>query len=395
MNDKIKIAIIVNSFPKVSETFIYNKVVSLSNLGIEISVLYHNHNSDIKYFNKKELHNVKLHHISSKKNYFLSVLKSPFSFTASILSNFFNSKSFFKNLKNIILLQHFLNNDYNIIHFEFSGIAVKYLDILDKINCKKFVSCRGAYEQITPLINIERKVDLKKIFTKVDRIHCVSNDMKKTIQRYTDHNHKIFINYPSINLEKFKSSNQIKLPNHKKIILLSVGRLHWKKGLNYGIIAVDELLKRNYNVEYRIIGDGIEKEHLTFLIDNLGLNKNVKLLGYKKPKIVIQEMSNCNIFLLPSLSEGLSNSALEAMAMNLPVVCGNAGGMCEAINNGKNGIIANSMDPIDIADKIENLISDQDFYMKISTNSRKTIESKFDITKQIDIFYNEYIKASL
>jgi hypothetical protein len=66
-------------------------------------------------------------------------------------------------------------SDYDIIHFEMSGIAVAYLDALPLLKPAKLVtSCRGAAEQITPLIDPTRGEKLRQVFKEMDLVHCVS-----------------------------------------------------------------------------------------------------------------------------------------------------------------------------------------------------------------------------
>lgn len=109
-------------------------------------------------------------------------------------------------------------------------------------------------------------------------------------------------------------------------VLLSVGELNENKNHETVIRAIKDL-----DVYYIIAGKGDLKEHLQSLIDELGLTERVKLLGFRTDVSELYRVSD--IYILPSIREGLNVSVMEAMASGLPVVCGRIRGNTDLIDN--------------------------------------------------------------
>src|SRR4029434_2963378 len=86
--------------------------------------------------------------------------------------------------------------------------------------------------------------------------------------------------------------------------ILSVGRLMWKKGHEYGLQAVAELIDQGIFVNYRIIGEGQDRTSILYTIYDLGVQDSVKLLGARPAAEVRAEMARADVLLHPSVSEG-------------------------------------------------------------------------------------------
>jgi glycosyltransferase involved in cell wall biosynthesis len=99
-----------------------------------------------------------------------------------------------------------------------------------------------------------------------------------------------------------------------------------------------------------------------------------------------------DIFILPSLYEGIANAALEAMALQLPLITTRSGGMAEVIDNEVNGIIVERFDSYAIAKAIIKLIQNPSLRLAISEESRKVIEEKFNIEYQLAVFEKYYLQ---
>ena len=130
----MKIAFIVNSFPKISETFIFNKIARLSESDFEVTVLVHQVSNDKNFYNDKSVFN-RIHIIFSLllKRQRLQLLLNPISFIRAFKLTY-NSKSNLKgNLRNSLLLFPFIKNKYDIVHFEYSGLDDPHKLILDFI----------------------------------------------------------------------------------------------------------------------------------------------------------------------------------------------------------------------------------------------------------------------
>ncbi|HRH60423.1 MAG TPA: glycosyltransferase family 4 protein, partial [Chitinophagaceae bacterium] len=276
----------------------------------------------------------------------------------------------------------------DIVHFEFSGVAVNYLNYLHRLKSLIAVSCRGSAEKVKLLVSGERKNKFRQLLKIVDSIHCVSDDMRNTILPYCDNAEKIFINYPGVDAGFFNSDMQ--RPQNKVPVILSVGRFTFQKDYLTGLIAVKKLKKNNIAFEWRIIGTGPLYEEILFHINEMKLTNEVKLLGVQSKEQIKAAMQQADIFFLPSLYEGIANVALEAMSMQLPAVSTKSGGMSEVIQHGKNGLLAETGDAEMLAENLAALIFDADMRCRLGKAARKKITETFTIQKQISIYEKVY-----
>src|SRR5579864_2856505 len=137
-----------------------------------------------------------------------------------------------------------------------------------------------------------------------------------------------------VDLEKAKA--RLGIPPHR-FVIGAVGRLSREKGFDILIQSVDQLLKDGFDVELLIVGEGDDRPRIETQISELGRTPRVHLLGYRSDTREIYEAMD--VFALSSLSEGLPNVLLEAMALEVPVVATRVGGIPKIIQNDVNGLI--------------------------------------------------------
>lgn len=384
------VGIVTNQFPTLSETFIVNKILGLAEAGMKVTVCVGTGVSDIKYFSRiHDFKKIKIININSRSILALNLLIQPF----KALLWFIQLKkkwSYINSFK--ILLKGFLIKlqRFDIIHFEFSGIGVAHLDLMDFYKpAKIFVSCRGTAEYVTPILNPARKVELAKLFSAVDRIHCVSGDILKEISKYGALPEKAFINRPAIKLELEHIAHENIKKNGKKIIL-SVGRLTFQKGYVYALMAIKELVKSHSDVEYHIIGQGPDLAEIKYFIDKNNLQSVIFLHGALSNVEVMRQLCSSDIFLLSSVCEGIANSVLEAMLHSIPVVSTRAGGITEVITDGYNGILVDCYDSSSIKSGLEKVLVNHELRYILGKNAQTTVMNHFLIDRQIEIYLKEY-----
>jgi len=160
-----------------------------------------------------------------------------------------------------------------------------------------------------------------------------------------------FDKYRFYPIDKVRCRKNLSLPNDK-IVLLNVANLETYKGHEYLIKAISNVVSKNNDVLCFIVGNGSLKGKLQKLINNLNLNKYVKLLGEKPHDEIPLWMNACDLFVLPSLSESFGVVQIEAMACGKPVVATRNGGSEEIIVNEKLGYLVEPKNPDEMADKI-------------------------------------------
>lgn len=385
----MRLIIVVDTFPSLTETFISNKVKRLTAKGVSIVVLCVKHNEKLftqLFENNKRVEVIKI----SKLKALPFIVSKPLLFIKAILN--------VTNYKQHIFRQYRLHTikkvQPDIIHFEFSGIGVDYLYEIESLDCKKVVSCRGSAEKVKLLVQAERKNLFRKLVNVVDAVHCVSDDMRRTVSSYCIDESKLFINYPSIDPDFFSNESTNDKQSDSARIILSVGRFTFQKGFSTGLQAIAQLHKNapQLNFKWVLIGTGPDYEQLVYTIHQLGIENVVQLVGAKSSAEVKLMMAEADVYFLPSVYEGVANVALEAMSMELPVLSTRSGGMEEVIEHGVNGLLADIYDYKEMAASLELLLTDSNAAAQMAKAARQTILNRFTLTIQTDVFLHQYAK---
>jgi glycosyltransferase involved in cell wall biosynthesis len=140
------------------------------------------------------------------------------------------------------------------------------------------------------------------------------------------------------------------------VLLGFVGRLTEQKGLTYLLDAMKEILPDYPTTKILLIGEGELREELAAKAERLSVLHAVIFGGTRRD--IARILSAFDIFVLPSLWEGLPISLLEAMAMELPVVATDAGGVKEVIDSGKVGVLLQPKDVAGLVKSLSHLIAD-------------------------------------
>ena len=163
-------------------------------------------------------------------------------------------------------------------------------------------------------------------------------------------------------------------------------------GTNGQIFAIAGVRDRGVDVDYRIAGEGPEREKLRFMVHELDLGDIVELLGQCDQQRVKELLTWADVLLLPSLSEGIANVALEAMAAGVPVVSTRCGGMAEVIEDGQTGLLVDVGDTDAMADRIEKIATDPDLTSDLSLRAVAYADSALDIPRQVTKFIGAYAR---
>ena len=159
----------------------------------------------------------------------------------------------------------------------------------------------------------------------------------------------------------------------KPNILLYLGRLDFDKNLDILIQAANHI-KSDY--EIWIAGNGKSTGFLRSLTSKLNLDSRVKFLGYIPEEKKVDLYRQATIFVLPSTAEAQSIVSLEAAACGLPLILANSQALPELISpDHPNGILFNPNDPLDLATKIDLLLSNPLQLTKMGKNSRRLAET--------------------
>lgn len=406
----MKIAIVVRSFPVVSETFIVNQITDLIDRGHDVFIfafqqnkieLIHKKIQDYNLLEKTVYFNEI--HISKSLRYFdflrfLIINKGCINFYKLI--QLFDYRKYGKkafNLRNYTKFKWILDfAPFDIIHVHFgmNAIPIAKMKTLGYFANTGFVTSFHGYDISPHLMPMYPKV-YKTLFEEVDLIIANTEYTKSLLLKLTKPD-KIKILPVGLNSNEFK---KLKYKTEKDFTLLFVGRLIELKGSHIALEIINNLVKRGYGkIKFLIIGEGEYRKQLLESIKYYGLMDNVKLLGALPQEDIIQLMMNCDIFLFPGIydktgrgeSQGLVIQ--EAQSMELPVLISDVGGMKYGVIDGETGFIIKEMDIDAFADKIEFLINNENKRIEMGKRGRTHIVKKYDSkvigNKLIEIYIN-------
>ena len=177
---------------------------------------------------------------------------------------------------------------------------------------------------------------------------------------------------PTEILRKLRQGLNIK---EKEKVIITVSRLVKKKAIDDIIRAIPYL---KFPVKFLVIGTGKELKKLQKLVNEIGVQDKVLFLGYISHKDLPKYLKISDVFIRPSLIEGLGNSFLEAMVASVPIIATPIEGIPDFLEDRKTGLSCQVRNPKDIAQKIELLLTNNDLRQKIISRAKKLIEQKYN-----------------
>ncbi len=274
------------------------------------------------------------------------------------------------------------------LHFGFGTLVMDCQNVAAASNTKMAVSFRGFDIGVYP---IKHPNCYLKLWDKVSKIHVISDDIAQLVydQGFKGQVPMVKIT-PAINTSYFLAPEQKNESDLLKIV--TVARLHWKKGLDYTLQALSKLKKEGVLFEYTIIGEGFEEEALRFAVYQLGLKEQVVFKGKLDPKDVKKELVKSHVYLQYSVQEGFCNAVLEAQAMGLLCIVSDAEGLAENILDGQTGWVIPMRQPDLLASKIKDTLSlSKTEKQQIRDAAKFRVQQHFNIEKQ-QIEFIEFYK---
>ncbi len=394
-------------FPKLSETFILSKFMGLIRRGWQVHIVCSSSPRDewvnFSDFDRSHLKN-RIHVTWPHHPRWLAALLMPLSWLRCLLQAPHASIRYlhqgWRRFGADILRRGYLDAELiilkpDIIHFEFGTLGIGRTYIKELLGCKLSVSFRGYDLNFSGLDDHNY---YQEIWKRVNAIHLLGEDLWQRAQKRgcpIDKPHILIP--PSIDTDFFrlreKNQNQILLGTiENPFRVLSVGRIEWKKGYEFSLQAVKQLIEQGIHCQYRIVGSGDFMDAVAFTIHQLGLETNVELMGSMTPLEVHQQMLWGHVLLHLAVSEGFCNAVLEAQAMQLPVVCSDADGLRENISDGESGFVVKRRDPIGAADKLHFLVNNPALRKKMGQAGRARVLNFFQINNQISSFEKFYFQ---
>lgn len=174
--------------------------------------------------------------------------------------------------------------------------------------------------------------------------------------------------------------------------IVYVGRLEAVKNVETLIKALAQ--SNHSNAHLTIVGDGRERNNLEVLSSKLHMDFKITFAGFTSEPS--KYLSNADLFVLPSFSEGFGIAAAEAMFLKIPVLCSNVGGIPEFVKDGENGWLFDPKNSTQLTEKLNQIIAmDAQSLHLIGRNGYDTVVNQFTVEKYIvnlENFYNKIHK---
>lgn len=199
--------------------------------------------------------------------------------------------------------------------------------------------------------------------------------------------------FSPIAVDKNLKLKDLGVPSGKKIVA-TVGVFREVKGHRYLVEAAEQVIKKFPNTHFLIIGDTSADpdfaSRIKEMVNARKLQDSISLTG--KRADIPEILSITDIFVLPSLWEGLSIALLEAMASGVPVIATSVGSNPEVVTNEINGLIVPPKDSRLLAQRIEELLSDPKKASNLGAEGQKTVKESFGMTRFVQEHEQLYLR---
>lgn len=385
------ITLVLPQPPGYSETFFQSKIKGLEESGHEIIIA--SASTKVKYNDFKLVQHPKVvKNVIEQLCRMILVFMTLLPYYRRVLKYIQLEKKEKTNTKRIIeklylnaaLLK--LNTDW--LHFGFASITKDRELVAKAINAKMGISLRGFDIGVYPL---KHPNCYNKLWKYVDKIQYNSYDLyEKALKLGLSKQVQAHRITPAINTNLFHSSKVKTQPS--KPVFITIGRLHWKKGYVLMLEALSELDKKGIDFEYRIIGDGNDRQRIAYTAHQLNIRDKVIFLGKLSRNEVKSNLELADYCLQYSMQEGFCNAALEAQAMGKLCLVSDAEGLAENVLHAHTGWVVPKYQPRLLAQKIMQVMQlPNDDIITIQTNAQNRAKKEFDLEHQKRL-WNEFFK---
>ena len=404
-----RIALVVPSFPKLSETFIVGKFLGLLERGWDVHIVC-NRSDETEWALFPQLPRSarkRVHTSWPDSPRWKAALLAPLAGLACFAAAPVRSWRYARRAARRFGLLEAMGRLYldiplvrlgpDVVHFEFGALAPDRMYLRELLGCRITVSFRG-YD--LNFVGLDRPDHYDEVWAQAAGLHFLGEDLWRRARKRgcpPDRFHALIP--PAIDVAFYRRGYEPPRPpaSPRPLRILSVGRLEWKKGYEDALLAVRKLLDDGIACEYRIVGDGEYLPAVAFTRQQLRLEEALEMLGALSREDVRREMQKADVLLHAAVSEGFCNAVIEAQAMELPVVCTDADGLSENVADGETGFVVPRRDPAALAAKLEVLARDPALRQRMGTAGRRRALEKFQLSEQIDrleAFYRQVLDGT-
>ena len=219
-----------------------------------------------------------------------------------------------------------------------------------------------------------------------DHIVAVSESQKQKLLKGKVSAGKISVVHNAIDSGIFDEVRAIDLRQKYRlapdtVVCVAAGRFSPEKGQMHLLRAADDAIRLNSQLRFLLYGDGPDLKKVRAGVKRLGLEGRILCPGFEKEMLAC--IRGADLFVNPSLSEGLPNAVLEAMALKVPVVATAVGGVPEVITSGKNGVLVPADSHLALTQAIIDLVEHRPLMGKLAEAALETVREQFSFESQM------------
>ncbi len=390
---KPKIAYLLKTYPKLSETFILNEILGLEKLGLELEIFSLRRPADEPFHSSVEQVKAKVTYLPAGKVKHAPTLRQAFQMMRAHLSLMLWRRSqYFQTARDcqmqqgdhwrkafsqaVVLAHALMRGKFDHLHAHFANLPTSVAVVVNRLCGISYSFTAHAKDiYLTDPDELKRKIeDATCVLTCTGYNHRYLTDLSPGST-------PIHLAYHGVDIGKFDSASCTEKSGTP--LILSVGRLCEKKGFPYLIRACRMLRDRGYQFQCRIIGYGELESELKALIAELDIADCVALLGKMAQDEVISVYQAASVFVLPCLvtddgdRDGIPNVLMEAMVSRLPVISTGISGITELIEHMLDGVLVAERDVRGIADAMEMLLLQPQLRQRLGENGRTKVLGRF------------------
>ncbi|MDB9250753.1 glycosyltransferase family 4 protein [Halorubrum ezzemoulense] len=391
----MNILYVVDQFPKLSESFIINEIHELKERGHDVSVFTLDRSTEEVTHEEVEEIDISVYSAKHPSYNSLPDLLSKYILNTTILSKIMFLEhpvyhAYCLHLGKQIMEAIGKEGEIDLIHAHFateSRLSVTYAAAYHDIPC---TVTAHAYE-VFSAPSVRR---LQRVCTRFDHVIVPSEYNKRYLREEIGVETDMTVVPATTSVDKFEPSDDC-VPGR----LLTVARLVEKKGHEYAIDAVAELVNQGYDVEYHIVGTGEREGFLRNRVREHGIEDHVEFLGHVSDKRLIDELHDAELFVLPCVitpngDRDITPVALrEAMATETACVSTKISAIPEVITDEHDGYLVEPRDSDALQNAVVALLNDTEERRKLAKNARQTVETKFDISNSVDKLEDIFAKV--
>jgi colanic acid/amylovoran biosynthesis glycosyltransferase len=218
---------------------------------------------------------------------------------------------------------------------------------------------------------------------RADQVVCISQFARSQLMRLTPPAHWDKLQLCRLGVDPTRFKPAPKAREAGPVRLLSVGRLTSAKGQWLLVQACAALQRECIEFELTVVGDGPDRTRLTESVSSQDLQGRVRFTGALNQTEVLAELARADVFVLPSLAEGIPVVLMEAMASGVPCVTSPVNGIPELIEHERNGLLATPGDAEALARQLRRVIGDTGLRQRLATAGRAEVEQRFNLAHNV------------